>query len=271
MNNLVSARSQGVFKTGVLATDPHGFVGGSTINMEVKGEGGTDLANYTMTITAGQTFNDILTDLNASTLSSYMTFSIGSDGEFISTPTAGFSEARIHVKSDSTSRGTSNVPLSDFFGIGDRYKIDAAFDFQVTDRISGIVNQLSLARFDEAAIVGQTAVSFGDQRGGIALQDIENNIVTIEKAGGLNQFNSSLGQYAAAVLADFGFRAQLAEGYGEDSNVLLGEINQRIESISGVNVDEELSNMIIFQNAYSSSARMLSVAQELYDEILGIV
>jgi flagellar hook-associated protein FlgK len=29
--------------------------------------------------------------------------------------------------------------------------------------------------------------------------------------------------------------------------------------------------MIVVQNAYSSSARMLSVAQELFDEILGIV
>lgn len=271
MNDLVSARSQGIFKTGITATEPHGFGGGSTINLEVKGEGGIDLANYTMTITAGQTFNDILNDLNASSLSSFMTFSIGAEGEFISTPTAGNSEARIHVKTDSTSRGTTNVPLSEFFGIGNRYKIDAAFDFQVTDRINNDVNQLSLAQFDSAAVVGQTAISFGDQRGGIALQDIENNIVSIDSAGGLNQFNSSLGQYAAAVLADFGFRAQLAEGYGEDSNVLLGEINQRIESISGVNVDEELSNMIIFQNAYSSSARMLSVAQELYDEILSIV
>lgn len=271
MNDLISSRSQGIYKTGVLATDAHGFNGGSTINLEVKGEGGIDLANYTMTITAGQTFNDILNDLNSSSLSSYMTFSLNADGEFISTPTAGSPEARINVKSDSTSRGTTTVSLSEFFGIGQRYRIDAAFDFQVTDRINNDVNQLSLARFDDTAAIGTTAISFGDQRGGIALQDIENNLVSIASAGGLNQFSSTLGQYTSAVLADFGFRAQLAEGYGEDSNVLLGEINQRIESISGVNVDEELSNMIIFQNAYSSSARMLSVAQELYDEILSIV
>ena len=125
--------------------------------------------------------------------------------------------------------------------------------------------------FDNAATAGNTAISFGDQRGGIALQELENQNIAIKKAGGLNAFNSTIGQYAAAVLADFGFRAQLAEGFGKDSATLLGELNQRTQSISGVNVDEELSNMIIFQNAYSSSARMLSVAQELFDEILGIV
>ncbi|MCC3862225.1 flagellar hook-associated protein FlgK [Pseudemcibacter aquimaris] len=271
MNDLVQAREMGMYKTGIDATDAHGLVGGSTINLEIKGEGGIDLASYTYTVTAGQTYNDILTDLNASSLGAYMNFAINADGEFTSTPNAGYPEAKLHVKSDSTSRGTTAVPISDFLGMDSRYKIDAAFDFSVVDRINDDVNLLSLARFDDTALVGGTAISFGDQRGGIALQDIENATVNIAAAGGLNQFNSSLGQYAAAVLADFGFRAQLAESFGEDSNVLLGEINQRIESISGVNVDEELSNMIVFQNAYSSSARMLNVAKEMYDELIGLI
>ena len=212
-----------------------------------------------------------MTDLNASPLGGYTTFSLSPTGELISTPNPGYDFANLHVKSDTTSRGTTGLTLSDQFGIGNRYLINASFDFQVTDRINNDVNLLALAKFDDTATVGNTAVSFGDQRGGIALQEIENQSVLIGKAGGLNTFNSTLGQYAAAVLADFGFRGQIAEGFGEDSNILLWEINQRIESVSGVNVDEELSNMIIFQNAYSSSARMLSVAQELFDEILGIV
>lgn len=271
MNDLISARSNGQYETGVVGTDLHGFNGGGTMHLEIKGQGGIDLAAYTMTITAGQTFNDIVTDLNASSLGNYTTFSLSSTGELISTPNAGFDFARVHVQSDVTSRGVTGTALSDFFGIGNRHLIDAAFDFGVIDRISNDVNRLSLAKFDDTALIGETAISFGDQRGGIALQELENQNVNIRKAGGLNAFNSTLGQYAAALLADFGFRAQLAEGFGKDSQILLNELNQRTQSISGVNVDEELSNMIIYQNAYSSSARMLSVAQELFDEILGIV
>lgn len=271
MNDLISARSNGQYETGVAGTDLHGFSGGGTMHLQVKGQGGIDLAEYTLTITAGQTFNDIVSDLNASSLGFYTTFSLGSSGELISTPNAGFDFTRVHVQSDITSRGTTGTTLSDFFGIGNRYLIDAAFEFGVVDRISNDVNLLSLAKFDDTALVGETAISFGDQRGGIALQELENENVNIRKAGGLNAFNSTIGQYAAAVLADFGFRAQLAEGFGEDSKILLGELNQRTQSISGVNVDEELSNMIIYQNAYSSSARMLSVAQELFDEIIGII
>jgi|TARA_R110002096_G_scaffold435548_1_gene661350 flagellar hook-associated protein 1 len=271
MNNLIDARSSGRYETGAVGTDAHGFAGGDTVHLELKGEGGIDLASYTMTITGGQSFDDIVTDLNASSLGSFATFSLSATGELISTPNTGFDFAKVHVKSDTTTRGTSGKTFSDYFGISNRYLIDAAFDFGVTQRISEDVNLLSLAKFDDTALVGETAISFGDQRGGIALQELENENVTIRKAGGLNAFNSTLGQYTSAVLADFGFRAQLAEGFGEDSKILLNELDQRTQSISGVNVDEELSNMIVFQNAYSSSARMLSVAQELFDEILGIV
>lgn len=271
MNDLIDARSSGRFETGVVGTDAHGFNGGDTVHMEIKGLGGINLASYTMTMTGGQSFNDIITDLNASSLGSYTTFSLSATGELISTPNTGFDYARVHVKTDTTTRGTSGKTFSDYFGIGNRYLVDAAFDFGVTQRISDNVNGLSLAKFDDTALVGETAISFGDQRGGIALQELENENVSLRKAGGLSAFNSTIGQYAAAVLADFGFRAQLSEGFGEDSNILLDELNQRTQSISGVNVDEELSNMIVFQNAYSSSARMLSVAQDLFDEILGIV
>lgn len=271
MNNLIDARENGQYETGVLGTDLHGFNGGGNIHLEIKGQGGNDLAAYTMTIMAGQTFDDIVNDLNASSLASYTTFSLSATGELVSTPNAGFDFTSIHLQTDTTSRGTSGKTLSDFFGIGNSYLVDAAFDFGVTQRIKDDVNMLSLARFDDAALVGEAAISFGDQRGGIALQELENQNISIRKAGGLNQFNSTLGQYTSAVLSDFGFRAQLAEGYSEDSQVLLGELNQRNESISGVNVDEELSNMIIYQNAYASSARMLSVAQQLFDDILRLV
>lgn len=271
MNNLIDARAIGQYETGAVGTNLHGFNGGGNIHLEIKGRGGIDLSSYTMTIMAGQTFNDIVTDLNASPLAGYTTFSLSATGELISTPNAGFDFTSLHLQTDTTSRGATGKTLSEFFGIGNSYLVDAAFDFGVTQRIKDDVNLLSLARFDDTALVGEAAISFGDQRGGIALQELENQNIKIRKAGGLNQFNSTLGQYTSAVLSDFGFRAQLADDYSEDNQVLLGELNQRNESISGVNVDEELSNMIIFQNAYSSSARMLSVAQELFDDILRIV
>ena len=43
------------------------------------------------------------------------------------------------------------------------------------------------------------------------------------------------------------------------------------ENSAGVNIDEELTNMIKFQNSYQASARVLNTAQQMYDTLLTIL
>lgn len=53
-----------------------------------------------------------------------------------------------------------------------------------------------------------------------------------------------------------------------DSEIAMLETQQEQEA--GVNVDEELSLMIKYQNAYQGSARMMRAAQQMYDTLLSI-
>jgi len=52
---------------------------------------------------------------------------------------------------------------------------------------------------------------------------------------------------------------------------IVDQLNVRRESVSGVNLDEELANLIIYQQAYTASARMISFVQEMLDELVNIV
>jgi len=47
--------------------------------------------------------------------------------------------------------------------------------------------------------------------------------------------------------------------------VLVDNLKVRTASISGVNLDEELSYMIILENAYAASARVVTVTQNMFD------
>jgi flagellar hook-associated protein FlgK len=38
-----------------------------------------------------------------------------------------------------------------------------------------------------------------------------------------------------------------------------------------VNIDEELSNMMMLQQAYNAGARLIKVADQLYEQLLNIV
>ena len=45
----------------------------------------------------------------------------------------------------------------------------------------------------------------------------------------------------------------------------------RAAAVSGVNLDEEMARMVQLQQAYSAAARLITVTDELFDELLGIV
>ena len=53
-------------------------------------------------------------------------------------------------------------------------------------------------------------------------------------------------------------------------DVLVQELKFRNDSISGVNIDEELRNLVIYENAYAATARIIQVANDLFEELLNI-
>lgn len=56
-----------------------------------------------------------------------------------------------------------------------------------------------------------------------------------------------------------------------DSTTLRDLLSERLLSESGVNIDEELSNLIVIQTAYSAAARAVSAASDMFDELLNSI
>jgi flagellar hook-associated protein 1 FlgK len=68
-----------------------------------------------------------------------------------------------------------------------------------------------------------------------------------------------------------GFQAdQVATNQDRLTNAksLTDALDQRLQDQSGVNVDDELANMIQLQNAYSASARVMDTAKQMFDTLL---
>lgn len=53
-----------------------------------------------------------------------------------------------------------------------------------------------------------------------------------------------------------------------DEDTLRGLLEERLLNESGVNIDEELSMLIVVQTAYAAAARAVSAADEMFDELL---
>jgi flagellar hook-associated protein 1 FlgK len=56
-----------------------------------------------------------------------------------------------------------------------------------------------------------------------------------------------------------------AESAMVDREALRMELTNRRSEVQGVNLDEEMAQMIIFQNAYNAAARLIQTTQEMYD------
>jgi flagellar hook-associated protein 1 FlgK len=52
---------------------------------------------------------------------------------------------------------------------------------------------------------------------------------------------------------------------------VLTQLNQQRDSVSGVSLDEEMTNMIKFQRAFDAAAKMVNTADEMFQTILNMV
>lgn len=89
-----------------------------------------------------------------------------------------------------------------------------------------------------------------------------------QAAGGLPETDLSFNSYAAEMLGYISANSISANTKADNDQVLLDGYIERADAVSGVNLDEELANTIIYQNAYAASARVISVTDELFQTLL---
>ncbi|MCD6118556.1 flagellar hook-associated protein FlgK [bacterium] len=100
----------------------------------------------------------------------------------------------------------------------------------------------------------------GDNRLALEMADLKN---FREFVGG-----DSLSEYYRGTVVTIGVKVQEITRLTHNQNMIMEQINQRRESVSGVSLDEEAISMIKFQRALEAAARMISVADQILDRII---
>lgn len=97
------------------------------------------------------------------------------------------------------------------------------------------------------------------------------NTQQFSAAGGLSESSLTLNGYAGEMLGYFSAQTAVASADVNNQQTLLKGYQERASAISGVNLDEELGNTIIYQNAYSASAKVISTTDQLFQTLLDAV
>ncbi|HMM19550.1 MAG TPA: flagellar hook-associated protein FlgK [Selenomonadales bacterium] len=80
--------------------------------------------------------------------------------------------------------------------------------------------------------------------------------------------NLSLLDYYSTIIGTLGVQSQQASNMATNQGVLVSSTQNWRESISGVNMDEEMSNMIRFQKAYGAAANVVATMNSMLDTLI---
>jgi flagellar hook-associated protein 1 FlgK len=264
LNDLVRSDKAQLVPTGLTATEPHGFTGSTSLML--RDSTGRVLATQTIDFADPSltTIQDVMTALGSGGLSAFGSFSLDSKGRFAFTPSLTAQGARIAVSDDTSARGDTGVSFGSLSGFANAAL--APSNFYVRKDISVSANKLPMATLSASATVGGIALGNSD-RGGLS-----NYLVQLDKEVSVgNRSPARLQDALNGTIAQISLRADIVQRQFQDSSSRLSDAVKRRDAVSGVNVDEELASLVIFQNSYAASARVISTTQQMYDTLLSMI
>lgn len=175
----------------------------------------------------------------------------------------------------------SGLFLSGYTGILSNSGAEGAFDFRTADgadnlngsyAVSPLRNPAEYIGVNEkikadiasvAAAFPNTSgrVNIGDSRAAVEIASVRNTNVMIGN-------NRTFDDYFAESVTNAGLKGEQAENMLLSQNAIMNDLRDLRDSISGVNIDEELADIIKFQHGYNAAAKYVSIIDEMLDTII---
>jgi|YelNatPaOPRAMG01_1025707.scaffolds.fasta_scaffold05646_13 flagellar hook-associated protein 1 FlgK len=147
--------------------------------------------------------------------------------------------------------GIDNTTGIPFFSLGDSTKGVIASNVKLNDEI---------VQNPEKIAAAGTIDSPGDGSNALNISNISDELLID------NSF--TIKDYWASQVGSLGIISQRANWMSENQKVLVDTLIQRRESTSGVSLDEEMVNMIKYQNAFSAASRILTVIDDMLSTLI---
>lgn len=114
---------------------------------------------------------------------------------------------------------------------------------------------------------GEYFVSKADDTNIQALATTMQTATSFKQAGGLANLNQTFAGYAAEILSTNASLAAVNERERESQESLVTALQFKSDSTRGVNLDQEMSDLLVFEQAFSAAARVISVIQSMIDAL----
>jgi len=134
----------------------------------------------------------------------------------------------------------------------------------------------AVAANPSSLIVYQTSppTAAGDPtRPNFIFDQLNNAQLAFAPGGGGSQstpFTGTLADYLSQVVSQQAQAASAAANLQQGQDIVVSALQQRLSSASGVNIDQEMSNLITLQNTYGANARVMTTIQQMMATLLQV-
>ncbi len=114
---------------------------------------------------------------------------------------------------------------------------------------------------------GEYLASTGDDSTAQQLAVAFTSVHAFDQAGGLPDRSGRFTEFAGAILSRNASLADNNDDKFQFSQGLTNSLQLKSDNVRGVNLDEELASLIVFEKAYSAAGRVISVLQDMFDAL----
>lgn len=159
----------------------------------------------------------------------------------------------------------------------DRAALGTATTIQVRDDIGGTAEGRGTP-----ANMSRGAVQYDDTKGAFYLSEGDGttaaemaarmlSATAFRSAGEMTPVTGTFAEFAATILSNNAVQADRTTDQLAYQVSLTETLEFKVAEVSGVNLDEELSQLMIYQQAYAASAKVISTTQQLFDILNDII
>ena len=103
------------------------------------------------------------------------------------------------------------------------------------------------------------------------MQLVADQNIYYASVGGLPASQTTFSKYSASIIGLFSSLYSRAELSYEESSLIKSALGDKLQNIRGVDVNQEMANMIIFQQSFAASAKIVQAIREMNETLLSIL
>ncbi|MCD6569523.1 MAG: flagellar hook-associated protein FlgK [Deltaproteobacteria bacterium] len=216
---------------------------------------GNVVGRNSVSLAANATANDLITAIGGV---GNMNAEIDSDNKLHIYADSGYTFAINPNSSSDSNNALAILGVNTFFS----WDADAGAFTQTIDLNSVVSSDTELIA--AGYLDSDNKIARGDNQVALSIYGLQDKVIDIAGT------NTTLDGFYSSFVSEVGVHVQNAQINEKYNDTLLAQYIKRKESVTGVNLDEEMANLLKFQHAYQAAARLISITDEMMQTLLSI-